>query len=375
MENRAFWIIVALLVLGIGFVFLQPTVEDRLAPTLTDAWVAIEVDGTGVARVGPVEMTEGQEFTLHAVVSGTKRNGEIVYYTGAERLILGGQEVAAESLQPWDRNRPVKIRWYTLEGRLPFVNLENEGISAFRFESFLRSDWPLAWSIPGAIDSANDDHLQSEDTVPRPKLGTQRYRTQLELYRFEDDLLPTQVVRSWDVEHLKEKVESFPTATILSNDGAREASRWLGLTQLVPPPDPSTELVRQIDELAGHHIAFSRLTLLRDLARAAGTSFSELTWSTLDVSGEARWQADAEAGDLLRVGDRVVVLFRDLGEPGIVDYQDLCFDFVQGIETRALGAVFSGEGLTVEIARMATQGSEVTEEIGEPASPAGSEES
>ncbi len=375
MENRAFWIIVALLVLGIGFVFLQPTVEDHLAPTLTDAWVAIEVEGTGVARVGPVEIDEGQEFTLHAVVGGTKRNGETVYYTAAERLILGDQEIPAESVQPWDRNRPVKIRWYTLEGRLPFVNLANGGISAFRFESFLRSDWPLAWSIPGAIDSANDDHLQSEDTVPRPRLGTQRYRTQLELYRFEDDLLPTQVVRSWDVEDLKEKIESFPTVTIASMDGAREASRWLGLTQLVPPPEPSSELVRQIDELASHRIGFSRLTLLRDLARAAGTSFSELTWSTLDIAGEAGWQSEAEAGDLLRVGDRVVVLFRDLGQPGIVDYQDLCFDFVQGMETRALGAVFSGEGLTVEIARMASQGDAAAQRGTDSTTEAGSGES
>ncbi len=355
MENRAFWIIVALLVLGIGFVFLQPTVEDRLAPTLTEAWVAIEVEGTGVARVGPVEIDEGTGFTLHAVVGATKRNGDTVYYTAADRLKIDDQEIPAESLQPWDRNRPVKIRWYTLEGRSPFMTLGTEGISTFRFESFLRSDWPLAWSIPGAIDPANDDHLQSDDAVPRPMLGTQRFRTQLELYRFADDLLPTQVVRSWDVDDLKREVERFPTVTVVSNDGAREVSRWLGLTQLVPPADPPVELVRQIDELARHRIAFSRLTLLRDLARASGTSFGNLVWSSLDIAEQMRWPSDAQAGDLLRVGDRVVVLFRDRGEPGLVDYQDLCFDFVQGIEVRALGDVFSGEGLSVEIARMAEQ--------------------
>ena len=352
MENRTFWIALVLLALGAGFVFLQPTVEDQLAPTLDRAWVALEAAGTGVAVVGPVEVESGTDFTLHAVVSAVTRSGDTVYYTGAERLQLAGEDIPPEQLRQWDRNRPVKIRWYTIEGRLPFVSVGAGGLSDFRYQSFLRSDWPLAWSIPGSIEPANDDHLQAEEGVDRPDYGTQRYRVQLELYRFKDDLLPKQVVRSWDVEDLRREIEHFPTATVLAGDGTREISRWLGLTQLEPTEEAPEGVTRQIEELARHHIAFSRLTLLRSVVQAAGTSFDELTWDVIDLTGEAAWGSGAAPGDLLRVGDRVVVLYRDLGVEGRVDYQDLCFDFVQGLEVRALRDVFSGEGQAVEIARL-----------------------
>ena len=356
MENKTFWIIVVVLTLGVGFVLLQPTVEDKLAPTLETAWVAIQVEGSEWAEVGPVEIESDTPFTLHAVIQGKTRGGEDVFYTEAEKLRIDGREIDDNQLQAWNRNRPVKIRWYTLEGRWPYLPLGDEGISTFRYESFLRSDWPLAWSIPGDISPANDDHLHSEGAPPRPALGTQRYRTQLELYNFDDDLMPVQTVRSWDVEDLRREIDRFPTVRMVATDGAKEVSKFLGLTQLEPPAEASEELLRQIDELTRHGIAFSRSTLLRDLTESADTRFSELTWQQVDLTGVVEWGAGASPGDLLRVGDRVVVLYedRDGDRPGMLDYQDLCFDIVQGIEVRALEDVFSGEGQDVEIARLQT---------------------
>lgn len=355
MENRTFWIIVGLLVVGAAVVFLQPTVEDRLAPTLDAAWVAIQPADSPMAVVGPVEIEQGKAFTLHAVVQGTTRGDEVIYYTEAERLEIDGQEVAPDRLRKWRRNRPVKIRWYTLEGRWPFLQLGEEGIGAFQFESFLRSDWPLTWSIPGDVDPANDNHLHSGDDLRPRDLGTQRYRVQLELYRMDDDLLPEKVVRSWGVEDLKREVERFPTVSMVAQGGAKGVSEFLGLTQLEPAVEDPSEMIRQIGELTDHRIAFSRATLLHELAEAAGTRFGDLSWSTADLTGELAWNPDAGgagAGDLLRVGDRVVVLFEDRGTTGTVDYEDLCFDFVQGIEVRPLGDVFSGDGQAVEIARL-----------------------
>ena len=356
MENRTFWIVVGILVLGLGFVLLQPTIEEELAPTLDQAWVAIEAEGSGVAVIGPVELEEGAPFTLHAVVQGTTRGGEPVYYTEAPAVELDGERLPADQLRRWNRPKPIKVRWYSIEGRWPYLPLGDEGIGPFRYESFLRSDWPLAWSVPGDVDPANDDHLSTDGAPPRPKLGTLRFRAQLELYAMEDDLMPAQIVRSWDVDDLKREVERFPTVTLLSGDGAREASRFFGLTQLDPQGEVSPDLLRQIDELTRHRIAFSRSTLLRAVAEAAGTKFSELTWESVDLTGGLVWGTDAAPGDLLRVGDRVVVLYRDVeGDAetaGRVDYGDWCFDFVQGLEARALADVFSGEGRDLEIARL-----------------------
>lgn len=364
MENRTLWIVVGVLALGIGFIVLQPTLEDELSPTLETAWVAIAVDGADRAVVGPVEIEEGTAFTLHAVVQGTARNGDTVYYTEASGLELDGQVIPAEQLRRWDRSRPIKIRWYTVEGRWPYLPLAGDkGIETFRYESFLRSDWPLAWSIPGDIDPANDDHLSADGGPPRPKIGTQRYRTQLELYRMDDDLMPSQIVRSWDVEHLKQEVDRFPTVTVLAPDGAQEVSRFFGLTQLDPQGEASPELLRQIDELTRHRIAFSRATLLRALTEAAGTKFSDLEWSAVDLTGDLMWGEGAAPGDLLRVGDRLVILYRDVdgdGENdaaenvGRVDYGDWCFDLAQGLEVRALSDVFSGDGQDLEISRLTT---------------------
>ena len=54
----------------------------------------------------------------------------------------------------------------------------------------------------------------------------------------------------------------------------------------------------------------------------------------------------------MRVGNRVVVLYEDRGTPGVVDYGDLCFDFVQGVSIRAVSDVFIGSGNTVELASL-----------------------
>ncbi|MCG8458263.1 MAG: hypothetical protein MI919_18455, partial [Holophagales bacterium] len=217
---------------------------------------------------------------------------------------------------------------------------------------FLRSEWPLTWSIPGEIDAANDDHIEIESPFARQRFGTQRYHVRFELYRSEDELVPENVIQSWAVEELREQVDDFPTVTRTDGGEAAPAMRVFGLTQLDLPAEPPRGLAGQIDELARHGIAFSRATVLRDLLAAAGRRFSELEWRVVDLEGEAAWGDAVAPGDLLRVGDRIVVLYEDRGEPGSLDYGDLCFDFVQGAEVRLLSGVFSGEGEAVEHASL-----------------------
>ena len=58
------------------------------------------------------------------------------------------------------------------------------------------------------------------------------------------------------------------------------------------------------------------------------------------------WGEDGvEPGDLLRVGERLVILLQDRGIAGTLDYDDLCFDFFRGASVRPLREVFVGDGL------------------------------
>ncbi len=352
-SSRLFLIVITVVGLAAVAFLLQPTVVEQLAPKLVTAWVGIEKAGSGIAEVGPIDLEAGESFTLHAVLEARDRQDLPVYYTEAPRLSLDGEEVPASRLAVWERPRRIKVRWFTVEGERPYVTLDAEtGVEGFAFEEFLRSDWPVSWSVPGEIDAAHDNHLANDSAEDVHRFGTQRYHVRIELYDAKKGLIPDQVVRSWGVADLKQQVERFPTVRQTLPGAAGPASRVFGLTQLEPPPAATRAIGEQIEELAANDVAFSRLTVLRDQIRSAGRSLEDLSWTTLDLAGDARWGQDAAPGDLLRAGDRVVVLYLDRGTPGVVDYQDLCFDYVQGVAVRALSDVFIGSGNDVELASL-----------------------
>lgn len=354
-KEKIFYLVVALIALGAIFLLLQPQVEDTFAPQPESAWVAIQPQGEDLAVVGPVEIDAGTPFRLHAVVAARARDGELIYYTEAERVVLGGDEIAPEHLRRWDRSRTVKLRWYTVEGRWPYLPLDAEsGVQDFQMQEFLRAQWPLSWSVAGEIDVANDDHLEPDRRSGRQRFGTQRFQVRFQLYNRPDDLVPTYSIASWGVDELKEHVEEFPTVTAVLPGAPGPASAVFGLTQLAPPSDPPEGMRERISELAEHRVAFSRFTVLRDQVRAAGLDFGELRWDEVELDGIARWVSadgdvsprdgsprDIAPGDLVRVGNRVVVAWQDQDEDGFFDYDDLCFDYVQGAEVRTFGDIFS----------------------------------
>jgi len=358
-QNKVFGIAIAVVTLAVVALLLQPKVREQLAPEPVAAWVAIEVAERGIAErgiaergiaeVAPVELEVGTPFRLHAVLEARGRGDRRIFYTEAPRLRLGGEEVPAEALRSWDeRSKLARVRWFTVEGERPWIELDAEtGIQGFKLREFLRSDWPIAWSIPGEIDAAFDNHLAEDSALEEQLFGTQRYQVRIELYRFEDDLIPERVIRSWGIDDLKAHADDFPTVEVVLPGAAAPASRVFGLSQLDPPEGASGALLGQIEELAEHHLAFSRRTVLRDHLRAASATLGELEWRSVDLRGELPW-SEAAAGDLLRVGDRVVVLFQDRGEAGVVDYGDLCMDFVRGASVRALEDVFARDGEAVE---------------------------
>ena len=91
-------------------------------------------------------------------------------------------------------------------------------------------------------------------------------------------------------------------------------------------------------------LGFSRLLVLNRLLADHELTLPEVRWTKVEVPQGPEW-ATVGTGDLLRSGERVVVLFEDRGVSGRLDYEDLCFDFVENAAVRPLGDVFKSGGV------------------------------
>lgn len=368
MDNQTRVLVIALVVIVVAMIGLWqlPTVGERLAPVPRRAWVAIEVAARGVAEVGPVHIEAGTPFTLHAVLEAAGRGGRPVYYTRAPALRFhdgqggAGRRVEGRSVRPWTRAPVVKIRWFTVEGSRPYLRLAaDDDPDRFALQTFFRSDWPDGWTVPGSVDAANDDHLSPDPRAVAPRVqrfGTQRYHVRIELYADEESVLPAQRLVSWGPDDLPAELARFPTVVATLPGALASTSKVFGLTHLQPPEEASTATLQRLHALADQGLAFTRLTVVLDRLRAAGRRLEDLAWQPLELDGSRRWGRPAAEGDLLRVGERIVVLYQDAEPAGIVDYQDLCFDFVRGAAIRRLGDVFSSDGEEDQVVELAALG-------------------
>ena len=100
---------------------LWPKVEARWAPVPERAFIAIEVEGTGIAETGRQDIEAGETFALHAVLEATTRDGESIYFTEAPSLRVDGEIIPAERIRAWKGKR-AKVLWFTVEVllRCPF---------------------------------------------------------------------------------------------------------------------------------------------------------------------------------------------------------------------------------------------------------------
>ena len=355
-ERKIFWTVVAVAALAVGTLVLWPVVEERVAPRPVAAWVAIEVEGSGLARVGRVEVPAGTPFTLHAVLEATTRGGERVFFTEAPALELPGGPVPGERLRRWTGPLPARILWFTVEGPAPQLEVPAGGdLGRFRMAEYLRSDWPFSWSVRGRMEPAFDDLLSADGAGPEVPFGTQRFQVRIELVAEETQVVPSERFTSWGHEALPRRVAEFPTVTAVLPGPAGPASAVFGLTQIATAaPDPA--VLQELVRLTEQRLAFSRVTMLAEVLAAAGVGSADLPWSSAALDGGLGWGEEVRVGDLLRAGDRVVVLYRDAagdgGEPpiaagdgdGRLDGDDLALDYVRGAAVRRLSEVFDLSG-------------------------------
>ena len=356
-SNKILYLALAAVALIVLVIFLQPAIEERLAPPLRTAWVAIEVDGSGTAEIGPVAIEAGTPFKLHAVIEADGGDDGPLYYTAAPGLRIGGRAVDPGRLRRWDRPREARVRWFTVEGSPTYLELSSAAdLERFELIEIYRSDWPLAWSVPGVIEPAQNDMLAEKQNGERD-FGTQRYHVQIELYQ-RDQVFPEARWSSWGNAELRQHPESFPTVASLLPGRLAAISRIFGLAQLEIRAG-APKMLEEVERLARPGLAWNRATVLHDHLQAAGRRYSELSWRDADlVLADTPWASEATGspgvapGDLLRVGQRIVVLYQDRGRAGRLDYEDLAFDFELGAAVRPLAEVFSGDGV-IELASLA----------------------
>lgn len=361
-EQKITWSIVAVVTVGVAALLVAPKVEQRLAPEPVGAWVAIEPAGAGAAEVGRVEIAAGTDFRLHAVVEARGRDGAAVYYTEAPALAIDGRRVPAGAVRRWDRPGEVKVLWFTVEGASPYLAFDaGEDLDRFRFEPFFRPEWGFGWSVPGVLEPAHDDRLAPESRLPRLPFGTQRYQVRVEIYARGRQTVPETRLASPIATASDEAVDGTATVVAALPGAAGPASAAFGLTQIELPPDAGEAARQRLVRWTGEQIAFGRVPLIGAVIQAAGRSAGALGWRQVPLDGGVAWgQGGAAPGDLVRVGDRVVVLYSDQGERGALDRDDLCFDYVRGAAVRPLSEVFappSGGGVgEVEWAPLAAPG-------------------
>lgn len=357
-DRRILYIVFAVVLVLVAALLFWPQVREELAPRPTAAWVAIQPEGSDEAVVGTLELPAGTPFRLHAVLEATRRDGSKMFYTEAPALRFPDGPVATQALRPWDRRQEIKVLWFTVEGAVPYLELKPaDTLDRFRMTEFLRPDWPQTWSIPGSLDPANDDSLVRSGARADNPFGTQRFSVRIELYGSENRYVPQERFSSWGADQVRAQGRRFPAVIATLPGAIGPVSALFGLTQIDPPRAPEKKdaaLEREIGELTRQHIAFSRLTAIETILEAAGKEIEQLDWRLVSLDGGVRWgDGSVEAatgaprpamGNLLRVGDRVVVLYRDEGKPEVLDRQDLCFDFAHGATVRPLGDVFVGGG-------------------------------
>ncbi len=344
--------------LAVAACFALPGCRAVLGPPFepTAALVAIQRPGSDVAHVGPVRFQTGDTIHLFAVLVG-QENDEPVYYTSATKLELPSGLVADDRLRPFP-DRPIRCLWQTIEGPAPFVRIGSlEQLKGLEFTNYSHPDWGLECKTTATITARQRETVAVPEDERRLAFGVQNYQVWVELLDQATDLVAQRTLRSDGSDALFDEPGDFARAEMLLDGTLARASSVFGRTQLEWTDDLPLEGQTEILRLHQLGVTWSRLALLTELlGRDAGDHFD---WQLTDFSGKLPFRDLGSAdqgirpGDLMRVSDRVLVVFRDVGQVGVLDADDLGFDFDRGAVVRRLGDVFVGEGDVEWVSRAA----------------------
>lgn len=352
-SRRIWWIAGGALVLLVALRYL-PEVENPFVAEPVAAHVALLAEGDAVARDGAHELAAGRPFQLFAVLEAKDWRGNTVWFSEAPALRIGDHEIPAAALRPWPEDPLVKVLWFTVEGTPTFVEVASaEDLERFRLEENFHPEWGNRWIAPGVVDP----RLVARDTEspvrPLP-FGTQRYAVRIELFAESGALTPKQRATGAAAGELLADPQRGTRLVAELPPPLARLSGAFGRPELAPGAELDAAVASRVESLAVAGLAFVRASLIAAHLAENGSAAGELVWRPIDLAVERpRWGEEAGPGDLLQAGPRLVVLFRDQGEPGRLDPADLVFDLWQGLRIRRVDEIFRGEeGLALELAAL-----------------------
>jgi hypothetical protein len=353
-SRRVWWIAGGALVALVALRWL-PEVDNPLAPEPVAAYVAVLAEGDEVATDGAHELAAGRSFRLFAVLAAKDWRGDVVWFSAAPALRLGGREVPRDAIRPWPGDSDVKVRWFTVEGFAPVLEVATTAdLERFRLNDNFHPEWGDRWSVAGLVDPRL---AMLDATSPlRPlSFGSQRYAVRIELFDAPAALTPKQRVASPGAEAVLAAPGTGTTVVAALPPPLARLSASFGVPELVSDSGLELDATAGIARLTAAGLAFERPPLLAAHLAESGVAATALAWQPIDLAAERPpWGSAVDTGDLLQAGPRVVVLFRDAGEAGRLDPADLVFDLWQGLRIRRIDEVFRGErGLELELAVLA----------------------
>ena len=340
-ESRRIWWIVAAILVALALVRWAPGWKRSLDPRPAAAYVALLADGDDVATDGPHRLEAGRAFRLFAVLEARTVTGGTVWYSDAPALRLGGRDVPSGSLRRWPAARVVRVRWFTVDGSRPFLEVASAAdLDHLRFVENFHPDWGSGWSVPGVVDPQlaliePDDHL-------RPLgFGTERWAVRVELYARADALTPMARASSPGAERVIDDPKPVTSLIATLPEPLAAVSAAFGEPVLKPGPEIGPEARGRIDSWVARHLVTEGDRLLVEHLDAAGVAAGRLAFHDVLLGPDGpRWGSDALPGDLLRAGDRIVILDRDRGVPGRLDPEDVVFAFEDGARAIVLSRLF-----------------------------------
>jgi hypothetical protein len=343
-SRRVWWIAAGALALLVALRFL-PEVESPLAPEPVAAYVALLADGETVARDGVRELAAGRPFRLFAVLEARDWHGDTIYFSEAPALALGGREAPSGALRPWPEDPSVKVRWFTVEGFAPFLEVGSaDDLARFRLNDEFHPEWGDGWAVPGVVDPRLAQLEAGTPLRPLP-FGTQRYAVRIELFAEPGALTPRRRLASPGADELLADARRGTRVVAELPPPLARLSGYFGRVEIAAAAALEPAAAERLDALAAGGLAFVRTELLAGHLADNGTAAPALAWRPIDLAVDRpEWDTAVGLGDLLQAGPRVVVLFRDEGEAGRLDPADLAFDLWQGLRIRRLGEIFRGEG-------------------------------
>ena len=346
-ETKILWAVVAAVILAAVLFTLGGRVREELAPEPRAAWVAIARGDDSLAVSGPLELEAGEPFTLYAVLEAEDWRGERVYYTDAAALELAGEPVPESALRRWTGGEEVRLLWFTVEGGPPFLEVATAAdLERLQFRESFRADWPQAWTVPGSVEPSRRRQVVGEPVVVTDEFGSQRFHVRIEFFSPLNTVVPRLRMRSWGAAEVQRESERFPAVTARLPGSLAVPSAVFGTPQVEVAEGAAAEVAAAVGELRRRRLVFARLPLLRELLDGAGRSWEELGWQEVDLAEGPQWgPGGVGPGDLLRVGERFVILVADEGLAGRLDDGDVGFDFDKGAVQRRIGEIFTGEGL------------------------------